>query len=176
MSFNRSLPTACIVTLALLSAVCGANEVRERDRNARGTSRAASGSLEPCKLLTDAQVRTVLPDLADSSDMSTGNSLVKTIQSYQCSHVSTNGAGLLIVIVNIASTQDSFESLKGSSEPPDGARKVDIGDAAWVFPDEAKLEVVVLKGRAVIHLDTKDATQKSRELVELARIVAGKVG
>ena len=46
-----------------------------------------------------------------------------------------------------------------------------------MYPKDQGLEVLVLKARAVIHLDldTKDAAQKSDALVELARTVASKV-
>jgi hypothetical protein len=179
MIVHSSTLAASLAALALLTVACGSNDVgAQRTAHPRDASQGASQSLQPCKLLTDAQVRTVLPDLADSSDMSTGNALVKTIQSYQCSHVSTNAAGMLIVIINSATNAESFSSLKESNKPPDDAKKVDIADGGWVYPKDNGLEVLVLKGRAVIHLDldAKDAAQKSQELVELARIVAAKVG
>jgi len=122
---------AFVVTPALVFLGCSSKDTgSERNTNAPASSQSASKSLQPCKLLTEAQVRTVLPDLADSSDMSVGNSFVKSIQSYQCSHVSTNAAGMLIVIVNIAANEESFSTLKGSNKPPDDAGK-------WTSPTEA---------------------------------------
>lgn len=174
-----SILAAFVIAPALLFPACRSKDVgSERNTNAPASSQSASRSLQPCKLLTEAQVRTVLPDLADSSDMSVGNSFVKSIQSYQCSHISTNAAGMLIVIVNIATSEESFTTLKGSNKPPDEARKVDIADGGWVYPKDRGLGALVLKGHAVIHLDldTKDAAQKSDALVELARVVAAKVG
>ena len=172
-----SLVTAFTTTSILAFGACGSKGAgSETDMRSTGSSQTASKSLEPCKLLTAPQVGTVLPDVADSSDMSVGTSFVKSIQSYQCSHVGKN-ADMLIVIVNIAANEESFRTLRESNMPPDEARKVDIADGGWVYPKNQDLEVLVLKGRAVIHLDldTKDAAQKSDALVELARTVAARV-
>ena len=55
-----------------------------------GAAQSRTPRIVPCKLLTDAQVKSVVPDLADSMTVSNGESLMKTVETYQCSHVNTS--------------------------------------------------------------------------------------
>lgn len=105
--------------------------------------------------------------------MSAGESLMKGVDAYQCSYVNPQAEGL-IVILNVAADAASFDQIKAGSSH---AQKVDIGDAAWVYPKNQGLYVTVHKGRTVIdlHLTTQGAEQKSKALIELARTVAGEV-
>jgi hypothetical protein len=99
------------------------------------------------------QYFTVRRGVHESRQEELGNSLVKTIENYRCSHVGTNATGMLIVIVSVASTDESFNTVKGSSRPPADVQKLDIADGGWLFPTDQGLSIVVLKGRAVINLD-----------------------
>ncbi len=171
--------TLLAFTLAGLaaSAHCKSNAPAADVRGTGAATAGASHGMDPCKLLTESQVRTVVPDLAGSMVTSHGESLLKNVEVYQCSHVNTNAEGLH-VIVSIAEDDASFSRLEGDESRYESATKLDIGDAAWLYPKEDGLGVTVHKGRTVIdlHLNTKDATQKAAPLTELARAVTAKVG
>ena len=168
-----------LVVAALAFTACGSEEagaVREvGSEQAAGSGRKPR--IEVCKLLSDAQVRSVVPDLADTRVASNGESLMKTVESYQCSHVNTSAEGL-IVEVHFAADDQSFRQITGGG--PDRfetEKKLDIGDASWIYPKDNRMIVTVHQGRTLVELllNTKDAAQKGQALTELARAVAAKV-
>ena len=133
--------------------------------------------IEVCKLLSDAQVRGVVPDLADSMVASNGESLMKTVESYQCSHVNASAEGL-IVEVHFAADDKSFRQITGGgADRFETEKKLDIGDASWIYLKDGRMIVTVHQGRTLVELllNTKDAAQKGQALTELARTVAAKV-
>jgi hypothetical protein len=105
-----------------------------------------------------------------------GESLMKTVESYQCSHVNASAEGL-IVEVHFAADDASFKQITGSADRFDTAKKLDIGDASWLYPKDRGLFVTIHQGRTLVevHLNTKDAAQRGPALIELARTVAAKV-
>jgi len=161
-----------VATMAAFGAESGALNASEEAGAAQGRAQR----IEVCKLLSDAQVKSVVPDLAGSMVTSNGESLMKTVEAYECAHVNTSAEGLN-VIVNIAADAASFDKIKGSTSQYGAAKKLDIGDASWLYPKDGGLYVTVHKGRAVIDLQltTKDAAKKGATLTELARAVAAKV-
>jgi hypothetical protein len=167
-----------VATLAF-TAACASEEasaVREvGSEQAAGSGRKPR--IEVCKLLSDVQVRNVVPDLAGSMVVSSGESLMKTVESYQCSHVNTSAEGL-IVEVHFAADDKSFKLITGGG--PDRfetEKKLDIGDASWIYTKDTGMIVTVHQGRTLVELllNTKDAAQKGQALTELARTVAAKV-
>jgi hypothetical protein len=163
--------------LAVAVLACGSpHAAGTTDTSARPAAHGQSAPIEPCKLLTDDQVRTVVPDLKGSFVAANGESLTKGIESYQCSYVNERAQGLM-VILTIAVDDDHFKQIKGSSSSHADAQKVDVGDVGWLSAKDGGLNVTVHKKRTVIDLtlNTQDAPQKSKGLTELARAVAAKV-
>jgi hypothetical protein len=174
----RKRPTvfASIAIFVLGALACGSgNAAGTREAGAIGTSQGTSPRIEPCKLLTDEQVRTVVPDLKGSFVAASGESLTKGVESYQCSYVNPAAQGLL-VILTVAADDQRFQQIRGSASRYADAQKLDIGDAAWLYFKDG-LNVTVHKKRTVIDLtlNTEGAKQQSKALTELARAVAAKV-
>ena len=138
----------------------------------------ASGdaALDPCQLLSDQQVRVVVPKLAGSMVTHAGPSLIKGVDAYECAYVDEQANGLNLIL-NVAADEARFAEIKASSGPYEKAQKLEIGDAAWIYPRNDSLNVTVHKHFTIIDLQLSgpDAGQKSKELIELARVVAGKV-
>ena len=169
--------TIWLIVAAATMAAFGAGESGAlKASEEAGGAQGRAPRIEVCKLLSDAQVKSVVPDLAGSMVTSNGESLMKTVEAYECAHVNTSAEGLN-VIVNIAADAASFDKIKGSTSQYGAAKKLDIGDASWLYPKDGGLYVTVHKGRAVIDLQltTKDAAKKGATLTELARAVAAKV-
>ncbi len=171
------LPTPVILTASLaFMAACGSDDAGAVSGGGEAAQSAGrKPRIEVCKLLSEEQVRGVVPDLAGSMVVSNGESLMKTVESYQCSHVTTSAQGL-IVIVHFAADAASFDQINGSSDQFDTAKKLDIGDESWLYPKDGDMNVTVHQGRTVIdlQLNTKDAAQRGQALTELARTVAAK--
>jgi hypothetical protein len=167
-----------LVAALAFTAVCASEEASAV--RAVGISQASGSGRKPrievCKLLSDEQVRGVVPDLAGSMVVSSGESLIKTVESYQCSHVNASAQGL-IVEVHFAADAASFKQMAGGSNRFETAKKLDIGDASWMYPKDNGLTVTVHQGRTLVelHLNTKDSAQKGQALTELARTVAAKL-
>jgi hypothetical protein len=163
-----------LTVLALMTLACGSQNAS----GARDTvpSPGTSQRIEPCKLLTNEQVRAVVPDLKGSIVAAAGESLMEGVESYQCSYVNEAARGL-VVILTVAIDDDRFRKIKGSSSRYEDAQQLDIGDAAWVYVKDGNLNVTVHKKRTVIDLtlNTQGAPQQSTALTGLARAVAAKV-
>lgn len=165
------------VVIATSSALaCGSGDAGVAKATGTSSAQGKPGRIEPCKLLTDEQVRTVVPDLKGSFVASAGESLMKDVDAYQCSYVNATGAGLLVVL-NVAANDASFAAIRGSSDRYADAQKLDLGDAAWVFAKDDDLNVTVHKGRTVIELtlNNAQATQQTKALTDLARAVTAKI-
>jgi len=147
---HRSKATAGIIALLLVSSgigtACGSTDGgAAKAAEETGAIQESKPRLEPCKLLTEAQVKSVVPDLAGSMVASNGESLMKTVETYQCSHINASAEGLL-VIVNIAADAASFNQIKGNERQVDAPKKLDIGDASWLYPKDGGLAVTVHRG------------------------------
>jgi hypothetical protein len=171
---------AVLTSLALFTVgvlACGSGDAAAtKETIASGSSQGTSARVQPCKLLTDAQVRTVVPDLQGSFVAASGESLTKGVESYQCSYVNPAAQGLL-VILTVAADDEHVKQIRGAVGSYADAEKLDIGDAAWLFVRDENLNVTVHKQRTVIELklNTDRAKQQSKALTELARAVAAKL-
>jgi hypothetical protein len=147
-----------------------------KEAGVTGSSQGTPARIEPCKLLTDEQVRTVVPDLTGSFVAASGEPLAKGVESYQCSYVNAAAKGLL-VILTVAADDERFRQIRDSAGRSADAQRLDIGDAAWLYFKDGHLNVTVHKKRTAIDLtlDTDGAKQQSKALTELARVVAVKV-
>src|SRR6185436_11240245 len=99
----HALVAMVLVLATLILGGCGSREGNATTTGAdtNGNSPDDSGDLDPCKLLSEDQVRVVVPDLADSMVTQRGPSLIKGIDAYQCSYVNEKAEGLM-VILNVA--------------------------------------------------------------------------
>jgi len=133
----------------------------------------AAGTIEPCKLLTPIQVATVLPNNDGGTVTNSGGSFMKGVDAYQCSY-GDRKTSLMTVILNAAKDKENFSWIKPSEGEHRDHRKIDVGDAGWVYgsPDDLKVEVVL--GLTVIDLElmAPGAQGKSAAMIELARVIA----
>ena len=175
----RSLVLALVVPLSTLSFAWPLHASLDGvlDTTVRVRMGQAKSKIEPCKLFTDAQVRSVLPDMKGSYQAAAGPSLIKGVDSYQCSYLDA-AANTFIVMVHVAADDASFEKIRDSSSRYSDWQKVDIGDAAWMYSKGNKLELSVYKGRASIELQLDDpaAAKKMKQLSDLARALVAKIG
>lgn len=175
-----ALCLSCLLAVSIASACGGEGGSKASDEDsASGTSvsepaRGAAG-LDPCALVTDEQVATVLPGHDGGFVAKAGGSLVEGIDAYQCSY-STDEADLLTVILNVAVDEERFETLKPSSLVMGDAREIDVGDRGWVRGEYDDMKVTVLKGLTRIDLElmSSNAGDKADALVDLARAVANR--
>ena len=139
----------------------------------KNTSTPAAGGIQPCKLLTSDQVATVLPGHDGGMVAHSGGSLAKGINAYQCSYTNKN-TDLMTVILNVAENDEDFSWIKPSEGSHRDHRKIEVGDAGWVYGDPDDLKVEVVLGRTVIDLElmATGAQQKSAAMIELARVIA----
>ena len=121
----------------------------------------------------------MLPGHDGGSVAADGGSLIKGVDSYQCSYARVEGTDVLLltVIVHKAKDDAAFEQIKPSSSFHDDHQPVEAGDGAWVYGDDKDLKLQMLKGRNLVELElmTPDAGAKKDAVVELARGLAGKV-
>ena len=131
---------------------------------------------EPCKLLSMAQVATVLPKSAPGWVAANGESLIPGVKSYQCSYIDPAMSGLT-VIVTVAENDAAFEKIAPSKSRHEDHRGVDVGDRGWVFGEPDDLKLAAVKGRTLVDLEltAPGAAAKADALVELARAVAKQV-
>jgi hypothetical protein len=168
-------PLILSVSLLSLALACG-NGNKNEDAE---TETESSGDIVPCELLTVKQVETVLPGTDEGFTASSGGSLMKGVDSYQCSY-SDEAYNLFTVIVHVAATKDDFDWIKPRESIGDDykdAHKLTSGDGGWLYgsPDDMKVEVV--KGYKVLelHLISPFAGEKGDALVELAKILINKI-
>ncbi len=136
-------------------------------------SSAAKGGIQPCRLLTSAQVATVLPGHDDGMVTNSGGSFMKGVDDYQCSYTNRE-THLLTVVLNVAQNEERFSWIKPSEGTHREHRKIDVGDAGWVYGTANDLKVEAVKGLTVIDLELMGpgAQEKSAAMIELARVIA----
>lgn len=176
MDIHHSISALLIAAFALGLAACGASNGAAEKTTGAAEPQSASGRIRPCALLTDAEVKTVVPDLTGSMVTANGESLMKSVESYQCSYVNSEARGLL-VIIHIAVDAATFDQIKGSATQHEKLQRLNLGDASWLYPQDGGLSITVHKGRAVIDLNltTPDAAKQGPALTALARTVVTKV-
>lgn len=174
-------------TLGLLAAVavslcaCGGNAAP-----AKGAPQSASATSETpsrvCSLLTDAQVATVVPGHGGGHDEDTSEAaLLKDVTIEHCKYYHVEGTDLqmLDVLIYKASSDEGFKDINiGKWAHEGGDRSLDVGDLGYlmVLPDQG-LMATASKDHTVFELKliSADAAARSEQLVELARVVAGKL-
>ncbi len=163
--------------------LCGCGSGSESAKTAGSQAGAAEsddprapGIMQPCGLLTAEQVSTVLPGHDAGTPKLSGGSLMKGIEAYQCSY-SNKSMDMMTVVLNIANDDESFSWINPGEGLHRNHRKIEIGDRGWAYGEDNNLKIEVVKGRAIINLEliSPGARSKSDALIELARIVAGRV-
>jgi hypothetical protein len=158
---------ACAALLALLCAC---------DRREAATSAAGddNNGPDPCSLLSSDQVATVLPGADEGYVAARGGSLVKGIDSYQCSY-SDQSTNMLLVMFHTAATSELFDDIKPKNPAwavgEDNVQRVALGDGGWLEHRDDGLKLKASRGRLVIELelDTVDANDKSGALTALGQ-------
>lgn len=168
---------------ALLVAACGGKPGAPGPESGDAAPTAASNDDEddrgPCLLLTGEQVTTVLPGHDGGGVMQSSGSLMKGVDSSQCSYTRVEGTDmqLFTLVVHRAHDAAAFDAIKPSSSLHEDDEAVQAGDAAWVYGDAQDLKLKMLKGQSIVELElmTPDAATRKGAIVELARVLAGKV-
>jgi hypothetical protein len=166
--------------LAIMSSGCSREKesagIAATEASSSQASSASGGSIQPCKLLTAAQVATAIPNPSAGFVANAGGSLIEGVDAYQCSYTN-DAANVLTVILNVAVDDARFEKIKPSPSLHSDHREIGIGDAAWLYGDENDAKVEVVKGRTIIDLELRapGATGKSEALMELARLVVQQI-
>ncbi|MBM5812973.1 MAG: hypothetical protein FJ191_13595 [Gammaproteobacteria bacterium] len=179
-SNTASIGSAAVLAV-LLTAGCGQQADSPATTAAAPQAEDAGGdSFGICRMLSTAQVASVLPDSDDGMVASDGGSLIEGVDSYQCSYTAIHGTdlGLLTVIVTVAPNDELFEKIRVTGFAFDDDDAVAVGDSAWKKDDSAdEFEVVANKGRSVLRLGlmSADARSKADQMLDLARVVAGKL-
>ncbi|HSD62922.1 MAG TPA: hypothetical protein VLB50_03960 [Ignavibacteriaceae bacterium] len=128
----------------------------------------------PCELLTSEQVETVLPGHDEGYTALSGGSLMKGVDSYQCSYANEK-TDILTVIVHVAADKDKFDWIK--PQPSSSETEIKIGDGGWLSSEPNELRLEASKGLKVIELNlmADDAQTKTDALIKLASILIDKI-
>ena len=131
---------------------------------------SAQQAVEPCELLTDEEVTTVVPAHMEGDVDHAGPSLIDGVNAYQCSWLDEQ-TNMLIVVVNSARDDATFAKIKPSGFLYSDDQKLDLGDGGWVHGDPDDMKVTVFKGHFLLDVELlmPDAGTKSAALVELAK-------
>jgi hypothetical protein len=138
---------------------------------------------EACKLLNREQVDTVIPGNDGGREKDTSEaSLLQDVEMEHCQYTYAEGMNIkfLDVIIYEAGSDEAFEQIAlGEWANEDSFRRLDIGDGGFLFDHSTQGEMVATasKGLTVfeVKLYAEDAAAKSEQLVDLARIVDGKL-
>jgi len=134
----------------------------------------------PCELLTSEQVETVLPGHDGGFTAMSGGSLMKGVDSYQCSY-SDEEYNLLTVIVHVAADAENFDWVRPKSGIIKSMHKnaidLNIGDGGWLYGNPDDMQLKASKGYTVIELElmSPNAGEKGDALVELAKVLINKI-
>ena len=169
----------CLTLLAIFGLVaCGGIEA---PGNALISTASADewSSGTTCGLLTREQVDTVLPGNDGGSEQGTSEaSLLTDVEMGHCRYLAIDASSMkwLDLLVYKASSDEGFEQIKiGEWAHQGSSQRLDFGDVGFLLDmsDQDEMEATVSKGRTVIELklDADDASARSEQLVELARIV-----
>jgi hypothetical protein len=180
VSFLWRLSAALIFTVVLTA--CGGSESPAKQAAVQS---AAATDEDPdtfgiCRMLTAEQVSTVLPGHDGGMVAHSGGSMMEGVDSYQCSYTSEEGGEFRVftLVVSIASSEQLFSKIKPSGFLYGDDKKIAIADGAFIGDKmEGEVKVTVIKGlkKAELDLLVPEAHSRSAELVELAKVVAGKI-
>jgi hypothetical protein len=128
----------------------------------------------PCELLSGEQVETVLPGHDEGYTALSGGSLMKGVDSYQCSY-SNDKHDIFTVVVHVAANEERFSWIKPHSSSI--STEIKIGDGGWLFSDSGELKLEASKGLKVIELDliATDAQEKTDAIIKLASVLLDKI-
>jgi hypothetical protein len=116
----------------------------------------------------------VLPGADDGYVAASGGSLVKGIDSYQCSY-SDQGSNMLLVVFHSAASDQLFDDIK--PKDPSWAvgeanvRRVTVGDGGWLERTDDGVKLEASRGHLVIELtlDAPDARGKEDSVIALGQ-------
>ena len=156
--------------ISLLIVACGNSSKDSK------SERSNSTGIAPCELLTPDQLETILPGHDEGFVAHAGGSLIKGVDSYQCSYSADNG-GLFTVILTVAVDDKRFEKIKPDHWLYSKDRKVNVGAGGWLFGEEDDMKLKAVKGHTVIKLEllANNAKDKADALIELASAIAQKI-
>jgi hypothetical protein len=128
----------------------------------------------PCELLSSEQVETVLPRHDEGYTAHSGGSLMKGVDSYQCSY-SNEKMDIFIVIVHVAADEEKFSWIKPASSS--SGTELKIGDGGWLISDANELKLEASKGLKVIELNlmAANAPEKTDALIKIASALIDKI-
>jgi len=139
-------------------------------------------AFDACGLLSKEQVDTVLPGNNGPMERDTSEaSLFKDVELGHCSYPQVDGTDFqfLDLVVYKAGSDEAFGQIDISKRAGGSSvRKLDIGDVSFLdINDSDSVKVSVSKGRTEfdLSLDANGAEEKSDQLIELARAIAGKL-
>lgn len=176
MKLNR---VSILVLMGLVLAGCG--EQSPPPPAAAGQEAAQdSDGFGICRMLSAAQVASVLPGSDSGSVTQDGGSLIEGVDSYQCSYTAVRGAevDLLTLIVTVAADDARFAQIEVSGFAFDEDDAVAVGNSGWKKDDNAdEYEIVANKGRSVlrINLMAPGAQGRSEQMLALAQAVAARL-
>ncbi len=159
-----------MTVLALLASGCGKGAPGEV---AAASSKAGSGAIQPCQLLTSQEVATVLADHDGGFVAHAGGSLIQGVDAFQCSY-SNPSTEVLTVILNLAVDDERWAAIEPSRSRHEDHQQIEVGEWGWVWGQADDLKISAGKGRTLIDLElfAPDAKQRSAALIALARAVA----
>jgi len=170
--FISNIFPLCILIAGLFLFTSQIDSVVAQDNN--------SGKIFPCKLLTSEQVNTVLPDNDGGYLAHSGGSLIKDVDSYQCTY-SNDKWEMFSVYVTVAPNKNLFFKIKHDVSVLKmlykNFHKIKVGDKAWIYGDSESTEVLVEKGYKIIHLklNSANAGKKEKSLINIASVIAHKI-
>jgi len=174
------LGTLGLILAASITA-CGGGDVPAK------AAQQASGDFsdkpsQACSLLTDEQVATVVPGHDGGHDQDTSEaSMLTDVAMGHCKYYHFGGAEMrwLDVLIYKASSDKGFENINiGKWAHQGSSRSLDIGDIGFLHDlSDTSIMATASKGRTVFELtlNSPDVAAESEQLIELARIVAGKL-
>jgi hypothetical protein len=165
--------TLVAVTLTiLLTATSGCGD----GTKAAATAEAESDEASPCTLLTKEEASSVVPNHDGGYVAHAGGSLIKGVDSYQCSYSDTSGT-LLTVIWHDAVDDARFEDIKPSFSLSNDVQKVDVAESGWMRVGEKRVEVTAVQKRTTIEVELMSPTAPSNaeKVLTLTKTVAAKL-
>src|SRR5829696_5306917 len=91
MRYHRPVHTVVVATVSLSITALLACKGAQSDAAETAGGASANGTIPICRLLTAEQVSTVLPNHDRGTQMASGPSLTKNVDSYQCSYTAVRG-------------------------------------------------------------------------------------
>jgi hypothetical protein len=130
----------------------------------------------PCLLLTKQQAASVVPENDGGYVAHAGGSLIKGVDSYQCSYSNPSGA-LLTVIWHDAVDAARFAQIEPGHSLINDAKKVEVAERGWMLVRENSVKVTAVQQRTTIEVELMSPTarDKSEAVLALTKTVALKL-